>query len=70
MYRPGVKRAEFMPCCVSWQTCQSSRLTWSEKSTASVGSKPGSAIVSGSKNHSHTTFVRSCAFGHSVCSIT
>ena len=59
-----------MPCCVSSQTCQSSRLTWSQKPTASDGSKSAACIVAGSKNHSQTTSVRSNARGHSVWSIT
>jgi hypothetical protein len=65
-----VNDGDDIPRWVSAQTCQSSRLTWSQNSTASLGSKPGASIDSGSKYHSHTTSVRSGAFGHSVCSIT
>ena len=38
-----------MPRWVSAHTCQPSRLTWSQNPTASDGSNPGCAIVSGSK---------------------
>ena len=59
-----------MPFWVISHTCQSSRLTWSQKPTASDGSKSARRIVAGSKNHSQTTSVRSNARGHSVWSIT
>ena len=42
--------------CVSSLTCQSWRLVRSQKSTASLGSKSGSAIVCGSKSHAHDDF--------------
>ena len=59
-----------MPRWTSSQTFQSWRLTVSQNSTASPASKPGWAIVSGSKNHSHTTSVRPAPRGHSVWTIT
>ena len=70
MYRPGSNPREAIPFWVISQTCQSSRLTWSQKPTASEGSKSAACIVAGSKNHSQTTSVRSCARGHRVWSIT
>ena len=45
------------------------RLTVSQNSTASAGSKPSTAIVAASKNHSQTTSVRPAPRGHSVCTI-
>ena len=66
----GYVAAGANPLWVSSHTCQSSRLTWSQKSIASEGSKPSAAIVAGSKNHSQTTSVRSTARGQSVWSIT
>jgi len=51
-------RARGRPSCVSSLTFQSWRFVRSQKSTASLGSKPGRAIVAGSKPRTHD-FVRS-----------
>ena len=59
-------RATPNPSCVSSLTCQSCRLVRSQNSTASLGSKPGCAIVAGSKRNAQTTSVRSGASGLSV----
>ena len=51
-------RSRAQPAYVNSLTCQSWRLVISQKSTASLGSKPGAAIVAGSKSHEHSTSVR------------
>ena len=69
-YQPNWKWRLVMPSWTPSQTVQSWRLTRSQKSTASPGSKPGFAISSGWNSQSTTTRVRSGALGTSVNAAT
>src|SRR6266567_7205052 len=70
-YTPPYSNAfEGILSCVISHTSQSCRLTISKISTASIGSKPGQLITSGSKSQSQVTRVRSGPCGCSVWTTT
>ena len=69
-YQPNPNRREVIPSWTPSHTAQSWRLTRSQKSTASDGSKPGFASSSGWNRKSTTTSVRSGALGTSVNAAT